>query len=152
MGLAVPDYPYGCAQIQQTFDDNAPPWAIKVKEQFEWLDLRTVTVNCVKPGCIIPPHRDGFFRMNQYIAENNIDVKGKIPIRVNLFLQDFMMGHFLQIGDEVFSNYLRGDWTFIHPGVVHTVSNTSNHNRYTLQVTGMLDADSEHLRGSKVSK
>jgi quercetin dioxygenase-like cupin family protein len=46
------------------------------------------------------------------------------------------MGHFLEIGEESFPEYKKGDYTYIYKDVVHCVTNVSNTNRYTLQVTG----------------
>ena len=53
-----------------------------------------------------------------------------------MFLQDKIMGHFLEIADYTFPEYTKGDYTYILKDQVHCVSNVSNINRYTLQITG----------------
>ena len=134
--LPVPDYPLDACTILQTYDDFAPTWAHKVKEMFPFIEHSLVTVNCVKPGHMIPPHRDKFYRLLDLAKLNKWDIQGKTPIRVNVFLQDKIMGHFLEIGEQSFPEYKKGDYTYIYKDVIHCVTNVSNTNRYTLQVTG----------------
>ena len=62
--MPVPDYPSEGTQIFQTYDEHAPAWAHKIKEQFKFIEHSMVTVNCVKPGRFIGPHIDKFFRKN----------------------------------------------------------------------------------------
>jgi hypothetical protein len=116
--MPVPDYPGDGPIVLQTYDDFAPMWAHKIKEMFSFVDYSMVTVNCIKPGRF------------------KWDIKGKIPVRVNVFLQDKVMGHFLEIENQSFTTYEKGDYSFILKDQVHCVSNVSNINRYTLQVTG----------------
>jgi|TARA_R110001606_G_scaffold376007_1_gene534477 hypothetical protein len=136
-GQAVPDYPYDSTFVMQTYDNHAPTWAHHIKEMFaSWIEHSLVTVNCVKPGRCIPPHRDKFYRLDNLAKKHNWDIVGKTPVRINLFLQDKIMGHHLEIEDQHFTNYIKGDYTYILKDQVHCVSNVSNINRYTLQITG----------------
>ena len=127
--MPVPDYPSEGTQIFQTYDEHAPAWAHKIKEQFKFIEHSMVTVNCVKPGRFI-------FRLYNLAKLNEWDLSDKIPVRVNVFLQDKIMGHFLEIGEHTYPEYVKGDYTFILKDQVHCVSNVSSFNRYTLQVTG----------------
>mgnify|MGYP006262000957 FL=1 len=95
-----------------------------------------VTVNCIKPGRFTGPHTDKFFRLYDLAKQNNWDIENKEPVRVNVFLQDKIMGHFLEIEDYSFTDYKKGDYTYILKDKAHCLSNVSNINRYTLQVTG----------------
>jgi quercetin dioxygenase-like cupin family protein len=54
------------------------------------------------------------------------------------------MGHFLEIENQSFPEYKKGDYAYILKDQVHCVSNISNTNRYTLQVTGF--AKTEDLK------
>ena len=134
--LPIPDYPFDAAFVHQTFDSFAPDWAHKVKDMFPFIEHSLVTVNCLKPGRFIGPHKDKFFRLINLAEENKWNIKDKTPIRINVFLQDKILGHFLQIGDHSITEYKKGDYTYIFKDQVHCVSNVSNINRYTLQVTG----------------
>ena len=139
--IPVPDYPQEGTQVLQTYDEHAPAWAHKIKDKFKFIDHPMVTVNCVKPGRFIGPHIDKFFRLYDLAKLNEWDVADKTPVRVNVFLQDKMMGHFLEIGEHTFPEYAKGDYTFILKDQVHCVSNVSSFNRYTLQVTGFANKE-----------
>jgi hypothetical protein len=134
--MAIPDYPTDGPIVLQTYDEHAPSWAHKVKEMFSFVNYSLVTVNCVKPGRFIGPHVDKFFRLKDLAKLNKWDIEGKTPVRVNVFLQDKIMGHFLEIENHSFPEYSKGDYTYILKDQVHCVSNVSNINRYTLQITG----------------
>ena len=133
--LPVPDYPTDGPIVLQTYDEHAPSWAHKIREMFPNVEHSMVTVNCVKPGRFIGPHTDKFFRLYELAKLNNWNIENKTPVRVNVFLQDKKMGHFLEIGDTTYPEYVKGDFTYILKDQVHCVSNVSNTNRYTLQVT-----------------
>lgn len=134
--LPVPDYPQDGPIVLQTYDDHAPAWAHKIKEKFNFVEHAMVTVNCIKPGRFIGPHTDKFFRLFDLAKLNKWDIQNKMPVRVNVFLQDKIMGHFLEIEEQSFPEYVKGDYAYILKDQVHCVSNISNTNRYTLQVTG----------------
>ena len=136
-GMSVPDMPAECTKVLQTYDHLAPGWAHQIAEKFDWVTSKIITVNCVKPGRCIPPHTDKCFRL----YNNQTDTENLIPVRINIFLQDHTIGHFLQVGNTIYSDYKKGDFIIIKKDVVHTISNTSNHNRYTMQITGFTQGD-----------
>ena len=56
--------------------------------------------------------------------------------RVNLFLQDRLMGHYIEIEDESWLDYKKGDFTIIEPNKTHLVANLGYEARFTMQLTG----------------
>lgn len=142
LGIPAPEEPQRCAVVYQAFETYAPQWAHQVKDMFSGiLEHSKVTVNLVKPGNFIPPHKDMFIRLFQYAKENQIDLTNKEPIRINVFLQDHKIGHFFEMEKEVCMNYNKGDFAIIKPNKIHSVINIGNENRYTLQVSGFADKD-----------
>jgi hypothetical protein len=142
LGVSEPLYPSGAAIVYQLFGDACPTWAHQIKSLFdEKILYSTVTINLLKPGNFIPPHKDMFYRLMQFAKDNKIDMQNKEPIRINVFLQDRKLGHFFEMENNFCSNYKKGDFTIIKQGKVHSVINIGNENRYTLQVSGFADKD-----------
>ena len=65
-----------------------------------------------------------------------MNTKGMEPVRVNLFLQDRLMGHYIEIENESWLDYKKGDYTIITPNTVHSVANLGYEPRFTMQITG----------------
>lgn len=139
LGIPRPKESQVCAIVHQSFGDDCPAWAHQIKEMFaDKIQHGMVTVNLIKPGFFIPPHKDAFFKLRQYASDNNIDLTNKEPVRINVFLQDHKLGHFFEMENEVCMNYKKGDFTVIKLGKTHSVINIGNENRYTLQVSGFV--------------
>lgn len=142
MGIAAPQEKQDCAIVHQSFDKDCPEWAHRIKDLFsDKIVHRMVTINLIKPGFFIPPHKDAFLKLNKYAEDNEIDITNKEPVRVNLFLQDHKLGHFFEMENQVCMNYKKGDFAVIKAGRIHSVINIGNENRYTLQVSGFADKD-----------
>jgi len=140
IGVCIPSYPNNSAIVYQLFGDACPPWGHHIKSLFdEKILYSTVTINLLKPGNFIPPHKDMFYRLMSFAKDNNIDLHDKEPVRINIFLQDHKLGHFFEVENEVCMNYKKGDYTIIRRGALHSVVNIGNENRYTLQVSGFVD-------------
>lgn len=142
LNLAPPVYPIDSPTINQSFADDCPAWAQEVKKLFDnKIQYSMLTMNLVKPGTFIPPHKDKFHRLFEFAKNNNIDLTNKEPVRINLFLQDHKIGHFFEMENEVCMNYKKGDYAIIRLDKIHSVINIGNENRYTLQVSGFADKD-----------
>lgn len=142
LSVTPPIYPAGSPTIYQSFDDHCPVWAQNIKSMFaDKIKYSTVTINLVKPGSFIPPHKDKFYRLLEFVKTNNIDLTNKEPIRINLFLQDHKIGHFFEMENQVCMNYKKCDYAIIKMDKIHSVINIGNYNRYTLQVSGFADKD-----------
>jgi len=135
-GVPVPDFPYEAPWVHQSFDQDCPYWAHKIKSMFDdVLEHSTVTINLMKPGRYIPPHKDLFFKLLQnapeHIVKSNLE-----PVRINVFLQDHHIGHIYEMNGETWLDYKKGDYTVIKKGIPHCVINIGYMPRYTLQVSG----------------
>ena len=74
--------------------------------------------------------------MRQKVKRQDMDIEGMIPVRVNLFLQDRLMGHYIEIENKTWLDYKKGDYTIIKPDTVHLVANLGYEPRFTMQLTG----------------
>ena len=51
--------------------------------------------------------------MQQKVKEQNLDVADLQPMRINLFLQDRLEGHYFEMENEAWIDYVKGDYTII---------------------------------------
>ena len=131
-----PNFPTGSAVVYQAFGDQAPDWAHKIKDMFNWMDNKQVTINKITPGCFIPPHIDEFFKLKQYLGTDNSSTYD--IVRATMFVTDHKLGHIINIEGNSIDTYSKGDYAFIRSGQIHTVANLGHEDRYTLQVTGTI--------------
>ena len=85
------------------------------------------------PGCIIPWHRDTFFKINQLCPDRT-----ELKVRANIHLEDWKMGHFIQYDDIVYTHWSEGDTLIWDSDILHLGANAGMHDKYTLQVSGFL--------------
>ena len=99
------------------------------------LGMEVITVSSIlqPPGCIIPWHRDTFFKINQLCPDRT-----ELKVRANIHLEDWKMGHFIQYDDIVYTHWLVGDTLLWDSEVLHLGANAGMHDKYTLQVSGFL--------------
>lgn len=133
-----PKYAEGSDVIYQSFGDDCPQWVFKISELFDWVEHKQVTINKIKPGRFIPPHKDKMYNMRNYLEENNVDTENKELIRLTIFLQDHKIGHWLNTDNQSFDNYSKGDYGYIFPDQLHVVGNLGHEPRYTMQITGLI--------------
>jgi len=138
LGITAPNYIPGTTNVHQSFGKACPKWTQKVKKLFDWVGHATVTVNKLEPGQFIAPHADTLYRLKQYVKENDLDIHDSEIVRVNIFLQDKQIGHFLDVGNIGVGDYRKGDYVLLYPGVIHTVGNLGFTDRYTMQITGII--------------
>lgn len=141
LGVAVPDYPHEAPWVYQVFEDDCPPWVKDTKTLFPWLHHSVVTVNKMLPGRFIAPHTDTLFKIRRKIEDQNISIGNKIPIRINLFLQDRLMGHYFEMDNTAWLDYVKGDYTIIVPDSMHLVANLGYQTRFTMQITGFTEPE-----------
>ena len=135
-GVPVPEYPHEALWVWQVFEDDCPSWVSRCKEMFPWLVHGMVTVNKILPGRFIAPHTDTLYKMRVKVKEENLTIKNMEPVRINLFLQDRLEGHYFEMENESWIDYKKGDYTFIKPDCVHLVANLGYQARFTMQITG----------------
>ena len=140
LGILEPAEVQQCAIVHQSFGDDCPQWAHQVKDLFgSTIHHKMVTINLVKPGHFIPPHRDEFLKLHKYAQERNLNLTNMEPVRINVFLQDHKLGHFFEMENQVCMDYKKGDFAIIRMNKRHSVINIGNENRYTLQVSGFAE-------------
>jgi hypothetical protein len=88
----------------------------------------------MKPGTILPYHKDAYVKFIKY---NKIEDASKI-YRALVFLEDWQPGHIFEIDGVPIYNYKSGDYVLWNYDVPHMAANLGPHNRYTLQITGIL--------------
>jgi len=131
LGIPVPDYPKDGACVYRIGQDKMPDWAIGIKNMFpEIKDPKTINIIKIMPGRFIAPHVD---RLRDYDPELN-------PIRINVFLQDRLFGHYFEMAGETWMDYKKGDYTKIPFGTAHVVANLGYEPRYTIQISGYVTA------------
>jgi hypothetical protein len=136
LGVPVPDYPYDAPWVYQVFEDDCPPWVKECKFLFPWLQFGVVTVNKLMPGRFIAPHTDTLYKLTKKVADQGYNVENLVPIRINLFLQDRLMGHYFEMDNNTWLDYKKGDYTIIGQNVPHLVANLGYEARFTMQITG----------------
>lgn len=103
------------------------------------LGMEVVTVSTIKqpPGCVVPYHRDTFFRISQQYPDRK-DLK----VRANIYLEDYKMGHFIQYNldgrYETSTNWKAGDGFLWDSEILHVGANAGFQDKYTMQVSGFL--------------
>ena len=100
------------------------------------LGIEVITVSSIlqTPGCIIPLHRDTFFKINQLYPDRT-----EPKIRANIHLEDWKLGHFIQYDNTVYTHWSAGDTLIWDSEVLHLSANAGMQNKFTLQVSGFLN-------------
>jgi len=104
------------------------------------MEVASVSSICQPPGCMIPLHRDTFFRIKEKFPNDT-----RLMVRANVYLEDYKVGQFIQYIDKQ-SNYQtstdwrQGDGFLWDSKPLHLSANAGMQNKYTLQVSGFLKA------------
>ena len=120
--------------IHQLWWDDTQLDFVNIGEQ---LGMEVVTVSSIlqPPGNVIPWHRDTFFQINKRFPDDT-----RTKVRANVYLEDWKMGHFLQYDDTVHTHWNAGDGLLWDSSVEHVGANAGMQPKYTLQVSGFLNA------------
>ena len=97
------------------------------------LNMEVITVSSIQQpaGCVVPWHRDTFFKIKKQYPER----KDKL-VRALIMLKDWDMGHFLQADDEVIHHWSAGDAFIWSEEILHLGANVGFRPKFTLQVSG----------------
>lgn len=118
----------------------------KTPLRFDWeenllqqlpLDHAIVTLTRQDPGQILPWHYDRHFMLKKLCPEQP---KQKI-LRILVFLEDWKTGHVIQIEDDIFSHWQRGQAISWHPDTYHLAANVGLEKKWTCNITGFLTDD-----------
>ena len=109
-----------------------PSWVEKFNNIF---GLKNQTYNFYKMSTleIMPTHTDHFRTYTKLFNAVPTNV-----CRVLIMLEDWQPGHYLEIADVGYVNWIAGDYFFWQYDVPHAASNIGVEDRYTLQITGEL--------------
>lgn len=107
-------------------------WEQKVVDQLP-LSHAVVALTRQNPGQVLPWHEDRFFMLRKQHPENTAPIW-----RFLLMMQDWKIGHFLQINNTVFTHWSQGDLVVWHPGTMHLAANVGLEPKWTCNITGFL--------------
>jgi len=97
------------------------------------LDCAVATLTRQDPGQILPWHMDRFFFLKQ---QHPNDTR---PIwRFLVFMEDWKLGHVLQVKDSILTHWKQGDIVVWHPGTDHLSANVGLAAKWTCNITGFL--------------
>lgn len=116
------------------FRHRQPTWTQDIIN-FLNLSLAGSSFYRMGPGKILPYHSDTYLK---YIEHYKITDKSKIH-RAIIFLEDWMPGHVFEVDGHPVYNYTKGTYVLWQNSTPHLAANIGPHNRYTLQITGILD-------------
>ena len=110
-----------------------PPWCESIAESIGLSKPGFVFYKMVT-GDIMPTHTDHFRRYCEVFEVDRTDVW-----RAVIFLQDWKSGHYFEIDGNPILNYKKGDYVLWSCDTPHAASNIGIEDRYTLQITGVLN-------------
>ena len=100
------------------------------------------------PGNIIPWHYDTHITFKNKIKKNK-NLGNKKILRYMVFLTDWDWGHYFCVGNNVVHQWKAGDIITWEPHVHHCGSNAGMTPKITLNITGLVEKNSLHLKKSK---
>lgn len=105
-----------------------------IKNQFPHIKNIGICFHVLQPGNYLPEHRDQysfFAKLHKIECLNDIE-------RSVVFLEDHKSGHFLTVGNKVYSKWKAGDYVSWKGTTPHSAINLGVDSRYTLQITGLV--------------
>lgn len=123
--------------------DNTQLWQIKLgKTSLNVMELtqqvpvinHNVTFIKLDPGRTLPWHRDAFYLLKQ--QHPDWQKQKLIPIRYLIFLQDWKIGHFVQLENQVVTDWKAGDCWFFCNNTFHLGTNAGLEPFISMQISG----------------
>ena len=113
---------------------------------FSNLDFATASIVKQYPGNILPWHYD------THITFKNItrNLKNKKIIRYMVFLTDWSWGHYFAVGNSVLHQWKKGDVITWKTHLHHCGSNSGMVPKMTMNITGLVNKNSIHLKKKKI--
>ena len=97
-------------------------------EQLSWSFYRMTSCT------ILPEHIDTFSRFKELY-----DTTNKTIVRALVMLEDWKQGHYVDMDGIANTNWKAGDYYIWEEDCLHTAANIGLADRYTLQLTGLID-------------
>ena len=105
----------------------------RIKQYFDFEHL-SWSFYKMTTGVVLPEHVDTFKRFKKlHNCEN------KIIVRALIMLEDWKPGHYLDIAGINANTWSAGDYIIWEEPVKHSASNIGIEDRYTLQLTGLIN-------------
>ena len=146
---AFRDWGYKKEQTEyyQIFSGDYP---ILFKNFIEISKISYATSSLIKqyPGNIIPWHYDTHITFKNLIKKNK-KLKNKKAIRYMVFLTDWDWGHYFCVGNSNVHQWKAGDIITWEPHLHHCGSNAGMSPKITLNITGLVERNSIHLKNKK---
>ena len=111
-----------------------PAWMAHFRH---WLPMRhfSWSIYRMTPGTVLPEHSDTYQRFREIY-----DVTpGAVIRRYVIFLENWQSGHYCEIDDAPVVNWIQGKGVFWNGDTPHIAANIGRSDRYTLQITGVID-------------
>jgi len=101
------------------------------------LDHAVVTLTRQDPGQILPWHRDRFFMLRNLYPDDKREI-----VRVLMFMQDWKLGHLLQIHRDVYTHWQQGEMIMWPSDTYHLSANVGFDPKWTCNITGFVNDQS----------
>lgn len=114
----------------------APNWITKIWEHLPWQNF-SWSLYRMTPGCVLPNHNDTYEKFCEIHAISDRDS----ICRAVIFLEDWQSGHYLEVSGHPLTSWRAGQGVIWQSDVEHLAANMGQTDRFTLQITGIPDAD-----------
>lgn len=115
-----------------------PAWVTPFREHFAW-EKFSWSIYRMSPGTVLPNHADTFVRFREI---NDIQ-RPQTICRAVIFLEDWASGHYFEIDGNPVVRWRAGDGVAWRYDTAHLAANMGETDRYTLQITGVVDEDTQ---------
>jgi len=113
---------------------DEPEWINEFRSLFKWQHW-SWSVYSMPPGIVLPSHQDTYRRFREIY---NVTDAEKI-LRAVVFLEDWSSGHYLEVNETPIVKWKAGDYVVWSNDTPHMAANMGVTNRYTLQITGVVN-------------
>jgi len=116
----------------KSYKEDYPDYLTEYLKKFD-MEVISSWLAIQKPGYMSPPHIDEYL----FLKEHGVG-EVKEPGRILVFMNDWSFGQVFMVGDEVITNWKKGDAYRMDGRDLHMTSNGSYEDKLTLIMTGFL--------------
>lgn len=98
------------------------------------LDDPIVTLTRQDPGQILPWHYDRHYMLKRMHPNDPRSI-----VRILVFMQDWKIGHILQIQNDILTHWKKGQVVVWHPDTYHVSANIGLEKKWTCNITGFVN-------------
>ena len=122
-------------------EDDLPEEFIKIRDLMN-MDYSFVAIMKQDPGHFNPLHFDTYHTV---VDRANLSEDDRFKVkRYLMFLEDWDWGHFVQVGNNVLTNWKAGQIYTWNYGMYHLTANAGKSTKWTCQITGFPNENSLH--------